>query len=109
MGKIFKYLFILFIISTTELTVNSQEKTCLKYRQYPLPGHPVMIIDLHPTDKYYLFLKEFKNLRMILLEPGICEILSGKKWFKGRVFVFKSRSEGFSHGDIISIERGRFR
>ena len=50
------------------------------------------------------------QLKLILLEPGICVAeISEKGWYQGRVFVFKSRSTSFSHGNIIEIEAGKFK
>ncbi len=88
----------------------AQEKACNAYQRYPIPGHPVEIIELHTTDKSFQFLSELSRLKLILLEPGICEVeMTEKGWFRGQVFVFKSRSANFTHGDIVLIEAGRFR
>lgn len=99
---------IIFLFSPPSLV--AQDVSCKPYRQYPSPGHPVAVIELHPADKNYPFQAELSTLKLILMEPGICEVVwTEEGWFRGNIFVFKSRSANFSHGDIITIERGRFK
>lgn len=91
-------------------TAFSQQGKCDPYRQFPKPGHPVALVDLHPTDRQFPFLSELGRLKLILMEPGICEVkMAEEGWFQGRVFVFRTRSENFQHGDIIEIEAGKFK
>jgi len=110
--KAFRFLSILmlFCIFFCFQSLVAQENACEKYRRYPLAGHPVAITDLHQTDKNIQRLEDLKHLKMILLEPGVCEInISGTIWLRGRVFVMKSFSAFFKHGDIITVEAGQFR
>ena len=92
------------------LNVSASEPKCL---QHPLPGHPVDIIDLHPSDKQYVMLKDIKQLRLILMEPGVCvnEMIVSKDgpWFRSRVFILQGKSDSFSHRDVITIEAGKFK
>ncbi len=90
--------------------ISEAAESCDHYEQYPLAGHPVAIIELHPSDKNFQVKNELEQLKLILLEPGICAAeITEKGWYQGRVFVFKSRSTSFSHGNIIEIEAGRFK
>ncbi|MBU2647398.1 hypothetical protein KKI24_22015 [bacterium] len=89
--------------------LHGAETSCDQFYSYPLPGHPVAIVALHPSDKNAQFLPELEQLTLILMEPGICDSeIAEKGWFKGRVFVFRSQSVSFRHGDIIEIDAGRF-
>ena len=91
-------------------TISKAAESCDHYEQYPLAGHPVAVLDLHASDKNFQAKKELMQLKLILLEPGICVAeISEKGWYQGRVFVFKSRSTSFSHGNIIEIEAGKFK
>ncbi len=106
----FLSILLLFCLIFSSLSLVAQDKACQKYRRYPLAGHPVAITKLHQTDKNIQRLEELKHLKMILLEPGVCEIdISGTIWLRGRVFVMKSFSSFFKHGNIITIEAGQFR
>ena len=96
------------ILLTTPLF--GAEEACDHYERFLLAGHPVAVIELHPADKNFQFIQELGQLKLILLEPGICQAkLPEKGWYRGRVFVFKSRSTSFSHGNIIEIDAGRFK
>jgi hypothetical protein len=90
--------------------VYGADGACDYYQRFPLAGHPVAVVELHPSDKNFQVMKELENLKLILLEPGICKSkIPEKGWYQGRVFVFRSRSASFSHGNIIEIEAGRFK
>ena len=97
-------------LSATVPSVSALEPKCL---QSPMSGHPVEIVDLHPSDKQYVMLKEIQQLGLILMEPGIClnDMVNGNDgpWFRARVFINKGKSAAFSHRGVIKLEAGKFK
>lgn len=104
-----KQLSLVFLIVLLSLLVEAQEP---EYLHFPLSGHPVKVVDLHPSDKLYPFLSQLQSLKLVLLEPGIkkSKTVSGEKtlWFTARCFIIQGRSENFSRRKIIEIMAGKF-
>jgi len=81
--------------------------------RHPLAGHPVELLELHPSDKLYPFLEELQKLKLILLEPGIIinqQIPAADGvWYYARVFNIRGKTESFSQRKVLTISTGRFR
>ena len=88
----------------------AKDKTQIRW---PLAGHPVEVHQILTLDKLARFHKEFKKLKLILMEPGVrinkSIPPSNGIWFKARVFNIEGETENFPPRSIIEFEAARFR
>jgi|APSaa5957512622_1039677.scaffolds.fasta_scaffold360557_1 hypothetical protein len=95
-------------------TVGVNQVIAQVFERFPLAGHPVEIVAIHPDDKNAPFFKELSAFKLILMEPGIIKNLeySSKEdgeWYHAKIFLVKGKTKKFSHRQIIYIKIGRFK
>ena len=93
-------------------SLHAWPRSC-EYLRFPLAGHPVAVVEIHPQDESALLFHQLQEVRLILMEPGICPNTSfeseGGTWYFGRVFVQTWNHPKLPHGQIVEILAGRFR